>query len=178
MENLAVSDINHIFINYKRACRYIKVAKLLHMISIFALVLFLGFGKMAIMAFEKSEVGCFIIFGCLSIYGIVLIAFAQLDALSRFQNYKMAKDLFFENGFKKRIVNFFVNSRCQREAIKIAAIDLKMDKELMSYYATLGYRWFHIIPDVVLYRPGILFTRLYWKKTLFVKPYRSKYFLW
>ncbi|MCP3875424.1 MAG: hypothetical protein GY699_20000 [Desulfobacteraceae bacterium] len=178
MENLAVSDTNTIFISYKRGCRYVKIAKLLHLITLIALVLFLVFGKMAITALGNGQGIHFFIYGCITAYGIILIVFAQLDALSRFQNYKLAKDLFFENGYKNRIVNLFVNSRCQREAIKIAAIDLNIDKELTAYYANLGYRWFDVIPDVVIQKPGILFTRLYWKNTLFINPYTSKYFLW
>lgn len=111
-------------------------------------------------------------------YGVVLIFLTQLDALSRFQNYKQAKDLFFENGFQKRIANLFISSRCQRNALKIAALDLGMTDELNAYLDSLGFRWFHVIPKGVISKPEILLTRPFWKKTFFVKPYRSKYFLW
>ena len=178
MENSAVLNSNKIFIMYKKSCRYMKAAILLHIISLAAFILFLGFGKLAICYFEKSHWFFFYSYAGISIYWIVLIAFAQLDALSRFQNYKQAKDLFFENGFKKRIADIFVNSRCQRDAIKIAAIDLGVENQLCRYYDDLGYRWFHIIPNVVFHKPAVLFTRMFWKKTLLAESYTSKYFLW
>ena len=136
------------------------------------------FARYAFCAFYNNEFFRVVLFGYVSIYGLVLIFFSQMDAKSRYQNYKLAKDLFYENGFKERIANFFINSRCQREAVAAAASDLNMKQELKAYYFHCGYRWYHFIPDIVIRKPGVLMTRTYWKKTLFVKPYRSKYFYW
>ncbi|MCP4117226.1 MAG: hypothetical protein GY737_17890 [Desulfobacteraceae bacterium] len=178
MERLIASDFNRYFIFYKQTGRFIKVALLLHLTSLLGLVLFLGFGRLALSALEQNHTFLYFILEYLSIYGVVLIILTQMDAFSRFQNYKLSKDLFFENGFQKRIANLFISSRCQREAIKIAALDLGIADELNAYLDSLGFRWFHVIPKVVISKPEILLARSFWEKTFFVKPYTSKYFLW
>lgn len=166
------------YIFFKKIVRFVMVAKLLHMVSIIGLLIFFGFGRLALNTLESNHMPGFVYYLSLCFYGQVLIFFAQKDAVCRFQNYKRAKDLFFENRFKKRIANLFAVSRCQREAVKVAAADLGMAKDLTDYYRDLGYRWYHLIPDQVLEKPTILFTRIYWQKTLFVPCYQSKYFLW
>lgn len=151
---------------------------MLHLTSILGLAKFLGFGILSISALGNGSRHLFYIYGYFSVFGIVLTLFAQMDAYSRLQNYKLAKDLFFERGFQKRVANLFVGSHCQREAIKIAAIDLGIIDELNSYYDSLGYRWFHLIPDIVFHNHRIIFTWKFWKKTLFATTYKSKYFSW
>jgi len=108
----------------------------------------------------------------------MLVIFALLDARSRLQDYKKAKDLFMENSFKPRVANLFIHSKCQREAVRIAAMDLGHINSLDRYYREKGYRWYHIIPDFALKRPSLILTPRYWKKTLFAPNYSSLYFLW
>lgn len=109
--------------------------------------------------------------------GKTIPVFAVLDARSRYQDYKKAKDLFFKNGFKPRIANLFIHSRCQREAVLVAARDLGLTPLLSRYYLKKGYRWYHILPNFTFKRPGIFFTIKYWKRTLFASSYKSVYFL-
>ncbi len=154
------------------------MGKWLHLVTILAFIIFSGGGRSALCKFDQGDITGFLISSGLGLYGLVLIFFAQMDAFSRFQNYKLAKDLFFKNKFKKRIADLFSVSRCQRDAVLVAAKDLELASELAKYYDHLGYRWYHLLPDRVLENPGILLTRAYWKKTLFVCPYQSKYFLW
>jgi hypothetical protein len=165
-------------IPYKRASQFVKVAFLLHLTSILGLALFLRFGILTITALENGSRHFFFMYGYFSVFGIVLTLFAQMDAYSRLQDYRLAKDLFFENGFQKRIVNLFICSHCQRQAIKIAAIDMGIIDELNAYYTRLGYQWFHLIPDVTFHKPMVFFTWNFWEKTFFATPYRSKYFSW
>jgi hypothetical protein len=174
----SIKKQNGCIIPYKRANRFLKVAFLLHLASVLGLATFLWFGTLTISALENSSRPLFFMYGYFSLFGLALAFFSQMGAYSRLQNYKLAKDLFFENGFQKRIVNLFIRSRCQRQAIKIAAIDLGIIDELNTYYTSLGYRWFHLIPDVTFHNPMFFFTWNFWGKTFFVTPYRSKYFLW
>jgi hypothetical protein len=111
-------------------------------------------------------------------WGMGLTVLALLDARSRLQNYKRAKDLFFENGFKPRIARLYRHSRCQRDALRVAAKDLGLSQQLNHFYQTQGYRWYHIFPDFVFKKPWILFSHRYWRKTLFEPRYTSLYFLW
>ncbi len=154
------------------------MGKWLHVVTVISFVLFAGGGRSALYRLDHGDTTGFLMSTLLGLYGLVLIFFAQMDAFCRFQNYKLAKDLFFKNKFKKRIADLFSVSRCQRDAVFVAAKDLGLALELADYYHHRGYRWYHLLPDRVLENPGILFTRAYWKKTLFVCPYQSKYFLW
>jgi hypothetical protein len=178
MESLIVSNSSKSFVFYNRTIRFIKVGILLHVISIAGLLVFLKFGKIALVSLNQGFVQALFFNGSISIYGFVIIIFTQLDAISRFQNYKLAKDLFFEKGFQKRIANLFISSKCQREAIMVAANDLGISEELEFYFKEMGYCWFHVIPAIVLLNPGTLFTQRFWENTLFVKSYDSKYFSW
>ncbi len=117
-------------------------------------------------------------FAALGFCSVMVAIFAILDVRSRYQDYKRAKDLFFENGFHPRIARLFIHSRCQRDAIRVAARDLGLAGELARFYSDMGYQWFHILPDFIFKRPYILFSRRYWQKTLFESYYRSRYFFW
>ncbi len=178
MESLTISNNSKIFIFYKRATRFVRTGMLLHAISILGLIVFSYFANTALISFSQGFCQALVFNGFMSISGLVIIVFAQLDAMSRFQNYKFAKDLFFEKGFQKRIANLFIGSRCQRGAIIVAANDLGISDQLKIYLQSLGYRWFHVIPDIVFLNPKILLAKRFWEKTLFAKSYASKYFLW
>ena len=109
--------------------------------------------------------------------GFCIAFFAILDSRSRYQDYKRAKDLFFENGFHPRIAGLFIRSRCQRDAAFVAALDLGFQEPLRMFYRQQGYQWYHVIPDVVMKHPKILLSRKFWRHTLFAPTYRSRYFL-
>jgi hypothetical protein len=103
---------------------------------------------------------------------------SQLDAYSRFQNYKMMKDLLFQHGYRELFLKPFSRSRCQRDAVSEAASQLGLEADINLYFKRLGYKWYHIIPSVLIENPLILLTRNYWQTTFFVSYYRSKYFCW
>jgi hypothetical protein len=90
----------------------------------------------------------------------------------------MTKDRLFKYGFDARLLKPFVYSRCQRDAIGVAAADLELGKEWAELKYEMGFRWHHLLPHIVIRNPRLLFTRDYWSKTLFVPAYQSKYFLW
>jgi hypothetical protein len=100
--------------------------------------------------------------------------FAQLDARSRYQNYKLVKDNLFAYGFQKRIVKPFIKSRCQRDAVKAAAYDLGRSQQCKEYFRINGYKWYHLTPDVIFKDPSLLLTKNFWITTLFAKTYHSK----
>jgi len=163
---------------YKKMLRYLKVGQKLHMVSACSAAAFFLTGGRLLHAFEQGSGYGLLVYSIITGYGFILLFLAQMDAISRYQNYKRAKDQLYENGFKPRIVQLYMSSRCQRDAVKVAARDLGFHKELACYYETLGYRWFHLLPDFVFYKPFIICTRRYWQRTLFEKKYRLKHFLW
>jgi len=105
---------------------------------------------------------------------IGLPLFAQLDARSRYQNYKLVKDNLYTYGFKTRFLKPFIKSSCQRAAVKVAAVELGMLHQCREYFKRNGYKWYHLIPDIVLKKPSVLFTKNFWSTTLFTKTYHPR----
>jgi len=162
-----------------KTLRYLQTAYLLHLMAIFSILMVYFFTKEFLVLWYNGGISWkLILYAFASIYFFTLIFFSQLDARSRYQNYKMAKDRLFNYGFDARLLKPFVYSKCQRDAIGLAACDLDFQKQWKQLTHELGFRWYHIIPAILLRNPGLLFTKDYWIKTLFVSTYHSKYFLW
>jgi hypothetical protein len=100
--------------------------------------------------------------------------FAQLDARSRYQDYKFVKDRLYLYGFQTRILKPFMKSRCQRDAAKTAATELGMMRQCEEYLKQKGYEWYHLFPDILFKQPSILLTKNFWMTTLFAKTYRPQ----
>ena len=99
---------------------------------------------------------------------------AQLDARSRYQNYKLAKDKLQLYGFQPRLIKPLSKSKCQRDAVKAAASELGMLKPCREYFTKMGYKWYHIVPDIIFKRPQALLTSDFWRTTLFARTYHPK----
>lgn len=165
-----------LYIAYEKMKRYLIIGFLLHLMAMAGtLMAVYFFWKLQQEDLEFLSFSWFLNF-YLGLYGASLPIFAQLDARSRYQNYKLLKDKMFRYGFQARLVEPFTWSRCQRDAIQVAANDLGKKQEMKDYLKQLGYRWYHIIPRILLKQPRLILTRAYWTRTLFVKHYRLKYF--
>ncbi len=162
-----------------RFLRFLQAAYLLHLMAMFSIIMVFFFGKRFLNLLEDGgRIWNYILYGFAGLYFLTLIFFSLFDARSRYQNYKMAKDRLFQYGFDTRLLKPFMYSRCQRDAIRAAAKDLNLEKEFKQLTYKMGFRWYHILPYIVVQNPLILFTKDYWNKTLFVRTYHSKYFLW
>ena len=162
-----------------RIIRYFQTGILLHLMAIFSIFMVYFTGKEFLILFKSSgSLWKLLLYGFASTYFITLFFFSQLDARSRYQNYKMVKDKFAEYGFDARLLKPFMYSRCQRDAVGVATRELKYLREWKKLTHTLGFRWYHLLPTMIVRNPHILFTINYWSKTLFVRTYHSKYFLW
>jgi len=104
----------------------------------------------------------------------VLPLFSQLDARSRYQNYKQLKDQLFLYGFDRRIFKPILQSRCQRDAALAAAEELGYGERCRVYFRACGYRWFHLVPDFVFRTPRFLLTKIFWRRTFFMSTYRPR----
>ena len=162
-----------------KVIRYLQTGYLLHLMCVFSVIMFFYFSRVFLNHWiSGAGPGRLILTGYAGSYYFSLIFFSQLDARSRYQNYKMVKDKFFQYGFDARLLKPFMYSRCQRDAILVAAKEFQFEKTWRELTHSSGFRWYHLLPTMIVRRPLILFTRSYWNKTLFVKAYRSKYFLW
>ena len=96
---------------------------------------------------------------------------SQLDARSRYQEFKRVKDQFRIFGFDGRLLKPLVNSRCQRDAARAAAYELGYGRQCREFYHSLGYRWYHLTPNFLLSNPRFLTSRRFWKSTFFLSTY-------
>jgi hypothetical protein len=157
-----------------RIWSYLLVGRLLHLITIIEIVGIFVFLPIIFRIETNHSVGLFCLKIYLAGYLLSLPFFSQLDARSRFQNYKQIKDQFYTYGFNSRILNPVLKSRCQRDAALISAKELGMYDSCKSFFHDHGYRWYHIIPDFVFRRPQFLVTKYFWRTTFFAPTYQSK----
>lgn len=159
-----------------RFWKYLEVGRWLHSIALCTTFLSAYFLNLAMDARRYHDLSGSIFFGYLSFHVITILFFAELDAYSRFQNYKLIKDLILRYGFQVRFIKTVRHSKCQREAAFYAARDLGCADELTRYFHAGGYRWYHILPDFVRTHPEYLFSKHFWSTTFFTKTYHPKYY--
>jgi len=153
---------------------YLVAGKLLHLITVIELIaifvivpLISGFdtgGSLLLWGLKYYAIG----------FLISLPVFSQLDARSRFQNYKQIKDQIFLYGYDQRIFRPVLKSRCQRDAAWLSAQELGFGDKCRDFFANHGYRWYHIFPDFVFSKPQFLFTAYFWRTTFFSPRYTPK----
>ena len=151
---------------------YCRAGLLLHTISV--VEIFIIASVLFYTEFETPD-HFLSVFGYLFLFSLPL--FAQLDAWSRFQNYKQAKDQIYHFGFQKRIFGPFQKSRCQRDAVFTAARELGYANECREFFVSKGYRWYHLLPDIVIKNPKQIFTYSFFKTTFFTAYYRPRYYV-
>ena len=120
--------------------------------------------------------GCLLLF--LAVWSFTIPFFAIFDARGRYQNYKQVKDTLFNMGYDQRLLRPFMHSKCQRDAVVVAANDLGYSSEVKAYFYKAGYRWYHVLPDAFMANPLVLFSSVFWKRILFTKKYELQNFYW
>lgn len=152
---------------------YLLAGKLLHIISLIEIVV----AVIIIPDLYKLESQTIFFYG-LKIYAILFLlslpVFSQLDARSRFQNYKQIKDQIFTYGFDTRILKPVLQSRCQRDAAVLSASELGFKKECKKHFNSVGYKWYHLFPDFLFTKPQFLLSQYFWRTTFFTPKYNSK----
>jgi hypothetical protein len=155
---------------------YFGVGYLLHSIGVVSLLISAQLMVFTLTRFSPDQPLPYVFFMWLSSFFFMNALFSQLDAYSRYQNFKQVRDQLYQYGYQLRIVKPLAKSKCQRLAAIRAGRHLGMENEVKSYYHQLGYRWFHVLPDFVNRQPLFFFHPFFWKSTFFVKRYRSRFF--
>ena len=163
---------------YNQFIRFIKVGRSLHIIALIgAGLFFLGLQKFDLIPISSFEFSnyfwLFIVF-----FGFILPIIAELDTLGRYQDYKLIKDIFYKNGYDNRLIKLFMNSKCQRDSVLVAADDLELRKKTEDFFYKSGYRWYHLLPDRFVENPLVIFRKGFWFKILFTKKYQLQNFYW
>ncbi|OQY46349.1 MAG: hypothetical protein B6240_07350 [Desulfobacteraceae bacterium 4572_87] len=161
-------------LNSRPTWSYLRAGCFLHFMTLVELTLLcLIYSYFSIYFEYLTPVGIFFKL-ILMFFLAVLSLFSQLDARSRFQNYKQLKDQLFFYGFDRRIFKPVLQSRCQRDAAMAAAEELGYGNECRNYFRTCGYRWYHLVPDFIFRAPYFLLTWAFWRRTFFMPTYRSR----
>jgi hypothetical protein len=108
-------------------------------------------------------------------FSFIHIFLVVMDGWSRYQNYKRIKDQFFQYGFQRRIADAYIVSRCQRQAVKVAAAELGIREQVVEYYHNRGVRWYHYVPYFMLQDPLFFFRKAFWSRTFVEKRYTPKF---
>jgi len=103
-----------------------------------------------------------------------LAVFALADSLSRFREYVRMRTMFERFGLRKRILRRAAASRCQRDAALAAAGEIGGVLEARRYFRSLGYRWYHILPDRVAADPLVFFSPSFLVTGFFSRPLRKQ----
>lgn len=157
--------VNDLGKQQKNVPGYLLAGVLLHVVTAVELILFL-----AITGIDHHPVRdpAIVLLG-------VAILFTQLDARSRFQEYKRLRDQLIRYGPDRRIFFSIAGSRCQRDAGLAAARQLGHETACRRIFLTMGYRWYHLLPDFVLYHPGYLLSSAFLRRTFFLPAYTSRF---
>jgi hypothetical protein len=158
----------------KKIKLYCRVGELLHLIALISLASFIYSFHYTFIFFKQDRLLLAFLYGYTAYLSFGIFLFAELDARSRFQNFKQLRDQLFKYGYNIRIIKPMLNSRCQRDAAKVACAYFGFEEEVKSYFYSKGYRWYHIIPDFVFSQPGFLLTGTFWTTTFLVRTYKPE----
>lgn len=76
-----------------------------------------------------------------------------LDGYSRYREYLRVRRILLHRGFSSRLLRPVATSRCQRDAAAQAVRDAGYGQRAREYFRSLGYRWYHLLPDRVVDNP-------------------------
>ncbi len=108
-------------------------------------------------------------------FSFIHIFLVLADGWSRYQNYKRAKDQFFIHGFRSRIADTYMGSKCQRMAAIEAAKELGIGDEIVAYYEAKNVKWYHYIPYFMIRDPWFGFKKKFWSRTFLEGSYKSRF---
>lgn len=150
----------------------------MHVMGLFGLVLMFASLQLTFYCFQDQRFILGSLMGVISFCFFTVPFFSEFDAYGRYQNYKQIKDALFEMGYDDRLIKPLMRSKCQRDAVIVAAEDLNCLAEVESFFYKNGYRRYNILPDAFIKHPFVLFSWLFWKRSLFTKRYQLKNFYW
>lgn len=154
---------------------YLRVGKLLYWSLLLFILESYWYGWELTHALENGATGWILFWMYCFLFSFIHIFLVIMDGWSRFQNYRRAKDQFYEFGFNERIANLYIGSKCQRMAALVAAEELGLEKELNDHYTRKGVEWYHYVPYFMIKDPFFLIRKRFWKRTFLENNYTPKY---
>lgn len=151
---------------FQKFTRYLSVAPLPHLTTIKVSILALISGHKARLVLSQADITwtgmLWLLSTGLFLWGIIL---CQADALSRYREFQRMRRIFHRYGWRPRILHLVASSRCQRDAALRAARETGWGPQAQDFYQALGYRWYHIFPDVIVANPLTFFCPQFLRST-------------
>lgn len=163
---------------FNQFIRYVKIGAFLHLMAFLGITLFIVSFKVSLFYFAQEQMFSGYSWAFLALCFFTVPFFAEFDAYGRYQNYKQIKDALFDLGYDPRLIRPFMYSKCQRDAVIVAAEDLHHQKKVKVFFYAMGYRSFHILPDAFNKNPLVLFNKHFWRRILFTEYYQLRNFYW
>ena len=145
-------------VGMKSAMRHVKAAPWPYMTGSGALVVALGLKAAGVAQWSAGNAVEAALFGAWGLCWLVVAGFAVADGISRHREYRRIKAMFRKYGFSERILAPVARSRCQRDAALHAARETGHFESARAYFRALGYRWYHILPDLVVRNPFVFLS--------------------
>lgn len=133
--------------------RFMRAAPWPYMTGLASLLLACALAGLGLSHLAQTNAARAAIFGGWGTGWLVVALFALADGVSRYREYRRIKAMLLRYGFSERILEPLARSRCQRDAALLAASEAGHGDCARAYFAALGYRWYHILPDSVLRNP-------------------------
>lgn len=138
-----------------RSLRFVRAAPWPYMTGLASLLLALGLKAAGLVHWSDGDMPQAVVFGCWGGGWLVVALFAMADGISRHREYKRIKAMLLKFGYSERILEPLARSRCQRDAATFAAEETGHGDTAKAYFRQLGYRWYHILPDLVMRNPFV-----------------------
>lgn len=135
------------------AARYVRAAPWPYATGAASLALAFGLKTAGAAHWSSGDVPTATALGWWGLCWLVVAVFALADGVSRHREYKRTKAMLEKYGFSERILRPLARSRCQRDAALHAARETGHLDLARFYFHGLGYRWYHILPDLVVRNP-------------------------
>ncbi len=148
------------------AYHYLSAGVLLHAITGIELL-----AMLAVALIMEAAPNTYLVLSVLGLFPIL----TQLDARSRFQEYKKVRDQLIRYGPDRRIFKSMAASRCQRDAAMAAARQLGCAADGSAFFTAAGYRWYHLVPEFALRHSAFLLQAAFWRETFFVPTYHARH---
>jgi hypothetical protein len=162
------------FVLFQKIKIYLLVGRFLHYVAFISFILFVYSLKKIINYSGQNNI-ILIMYYYFAYQTLGISIFAELDARSRFQNYKQVLNNLIKYGFREIIILPMIYSKCQRDAVFIACKQIGYGETIKKFFYLKGYRWYHVFPDFLLKNPSFILTKTFWKTTFFVPEYNFNY---
>lgn len=132
----------------RRAHRYLfRVAPLPHATGSVSVLVGAGLaqGSLELLAEGALFAGLALALPASGWLGLALLCLA--DGYCRYREYLRLKHALARRGFHPRLLGPVSSSRCQRDAALAAARELGHFSRARAHFRSLGYRWWHLLPD-------------------------------